>query len=58
MRLRLMIDVMVDDETVAHLGERLADQPIVSLEGLNGVLAGRFVGATPVYATEIEEGVA
>jgi hypothetical protein len=52
-RVRLLIDVMMDRSKIPELGEMIAGQPAVRVvaEGdKNGTLAGRLVGAQPVEA--------
>jgi len=53
-RLRLLIDVTIEDVEVTQLGELIAEQPRtdVTISTENGTkhwFAGRFMGATPVH---------
>lgn len=54
MRLRLLIDVTIEEVDVTKLGELIAEQPrtdvTISTEGGDKHwFAGRFMGATPVH---------
>jgi hypothetical protein len=60
MRVRLLIDVTLDESKIPQLAERIADQPIVKVkmtgwEYAGGTLIGRFMGAQPVMKDEVEE---
>lgn len=54
LRIRLLIDVMMNDEGIARLQSMLGEQPItaVLIEGYPRGLDGRFMGATMVEKEE------
>lgn len=62
MRVRLLIDVMLDDDKVPQLAEFIAEQPTTNLtiESKRGLgkmfFLGRFMGATPVQINPDIEG--
>jgi hypothetical protein len=60
MRVRLLIDITLDENRIPQLAERIAEQPVVQIkmtgwEYAGGKLIGRFVGAQPVMKDEVEE---
>ena len=56
MRIRLLIDTVFTDDEITRLAEVMAEQPtcLVELSGWPTVIGGRFMGAQPVHADEVE----
>lgn len=55
MRLRLLVDVEIDEVDIAKLAELMADQPVtyVRIVGdYDQARMGRFMGAQPVHGGE------
>ena len=55
MRVRLLIDVVLDADKVPELAQQIIEQPATSIviEGdHNGALGGRLVGAQPVEVSD------
>lgn len=51
MRVRLLIDINVSEDTIPDIGDLIGDQPLVdcSVRGHTKGWTGRLVGAQPVH---------
>lgn len=53
MRVRLLIDTVIDDSSIPDLANQIALQPATTFNVPSlGLIGGRLVGAQPVHADE------